>query len=97
MINKISVMVISGILTILSLECVAYRPPRQAPPPRRVVVRGARPGQGYIWDKGHWAWRHGRYRWVNGHWTKKRRGKSWVPGHWVKIGAGWKWISGHWR
>jgi len=44
-----------------------------APPPPRVEVMPA-PRAGYVWDQGHWHWRHGRYVWIPGHWQVVRVG-----------------------
>ena len=66
-----------------------------APPPERVeVVPAARVG--YVWDKGHWRWDHGRYNWVRGHWQAERVGAHWVPGHWDDHHDHWVWVEGHW-
>ena len=66
-----------------------------APPPPRVEVMPA-PRAGYVWDQGHWHWRHGRYVWIPGHWQGVRAGYHWVPGHWVARGPNWRWAPGHW-
>jgi len=66
-----------------------------APPPPRVEVMPA-PRAGYVWDQGHWHWRHGRYVWIPGHWRGVRAGYHWVPGHWVARGPNWRWVPGHW-
>ena len=62
---------------------------------KRVEVVPA-PRVGYVWDKGHWRWDHGRYVWVAGHWQAERVGYHWVPGHWVAHGPNWRWVPGHW-
>ena len=95
--TKFSTTLISGILIFSSVSCVTYRTPRQAPPPRKVVVRTAKPGPQYVWVQGHWTWRGGSYHWINGHWKKKKRGKVWVAGHWKKRRGRWVWVAGHWR
>jgi hypothetical protein len=59
----------------------------EAIPPARV---------GYVWDRGHWRWDHGRYVWNPGHWRRERAGYHWVPGHWVARGGAWRWVPGHW-
>lgn len=66
-----------------------------APPPPRVEVMPA-PRPGYVWQRGHWRWAHGRYIWVPGHWRLRHAGYRWVPGHWVQRGPHWRWIEGHW-
>lgn len=69
--------------------------PGIAPPAERVEVVPA-PRAGYVWDKGHWQWEHGRYVWAAGHWQRERVGYHWVPGHWVAHGPNWRWVDGHW-
>ena len=54
------------------------------------------PRDGYVWDRGHWRWEHGRYVWAPGHWQPVRVGYHWVPGHWAPRGAHWAWVPGHW-
>jgi hypothetical protein len=66
-----------------------------APPVERVEVVPA-PRAGYVWDKGHWRWDHGRYVWIGGHWQAERVGYHWVPGHWIAHGPNWHWVEGHW-
>jgi hypothetical protein len=67
------------------------------PPAERQEVVPARPGPGWVWVRGHWAWR-GRWVWIRGHWARvPRAGAVWVPGHWVRRAGGWVWIEGHWR
>lgn len=97
MIKKISSLLVSVSFLISSFGCVTYRPPRQAPPPGKVVVKPLKPGPNYVWVAGHWSWKGGRYHWVNGHWLKKKRGKVWVAGHWKKKRGRWIWVPGHWR
>ncbi|MGS1059355.1 YXWGXW repeat-containing protein [Burkholderia glumae] len=79
--------------------CVVAEPApevvRVAPPPPRVEVVPA-PRVGYVWDAGHWVWRHGAYVWEPGHWQAVRVGYHWQPGHWAPRGDGWVWIRGHW-
>jgi len=69
---------------------------RTQPPPERVEVVPMNPGPGYIWIRGHWAWRHERWDWINGHWDRVTSpGYTWIPGQWVARGNGWVWIEGH--
>jgi hypothetical protein len=66
-----------------------------APPPPRVEVAPA-PREGFVWERGHWAWRQGGYVWEPGHWEQVRVGYHWVPGHWAPHGPDWVWVGGHW-
>ncbi|MEA3121521.1 MAG: hypothetical protein QOH33_1076 [Paraburkholderia sp.] len=66
-----------------------------APPPVRYEGVPA-PRAGYVWDRGHWGWEHGRYVWERGHWEIERVGHRWVGGHWAPRGPHWEWIPGHW-
>lgn len=94
--KKIVSILVFVIFIFSMIGCVTVRP-RHAPPPRRVVVKKARPGNNYVHVQGHWVWRNGKYRWVNGYWIKKKRGRTWAGGHWVKRGGNWYWVKGHWR
>lgn len=68
-----------------------------APPPLRVETVPPPPmAQGYVWDKGHWRWDHGRYVWIAGHWQAVRVGWHWVPAHWQQRGPNWRYVEGHW-
>ena len=40
--------------------------PNAPPPVRYEVVPATRVG--YVWERGHWRWDHGRYVWIGGHW-----------------------------
>ncbi len=76
-----------------SPEVVVIAP--SAPPPVRYEITPA-PRVGYVWDRGHWHWDHGRYVWIAGHWQAERVGMHWVPGRWVPRGPNWVWVGGHW-
>ncbi|KVU57614.1 YXWGXW repeat-containing protein [Burkholderia cepacia] len=75
-------------------EEVVIVAPNAPPPVRYEVVPAARVG--YVWDRGHWHWEHGRYVWIGGHWEAERVGMQWVPGHWDQRGPNWFWTRGHW-
>ncbi|WP_186128188.1 YXWGXW repeat-containing protein [Burkholderia gladioli] len=80
-------------LTASAAEVVIVAP--SAPPPVRYeVVPALRVG--YVWDRGHWNWEHGRYVWIGGHWEAERVGLHWAPGHWAPRGPNWVWVRGHW-
>lgn len=68
--------------------------PNAPPPVRYEVVPATRVG--YVWERGHWRWDHGRYVWIGGHWEAERVGMHWVPGHWDQRGPNWFWTRGHW-
>jgi hypothetical protein len=68
---------------------------RSQPPPERIETVPMSPGPGYIWIRGHWAWRHEQYEWMNGHWDRVAgANQEWVPGHWAERNGGWLWIEG---
>ena len=73
-------------------EIVTVAPP---PPQREVVV--VRPGPGFVWTPGYWAW-NGRWVWVGGQWVRPPRPRAvWVSGRWVRRGPGFVWVGGRWR
>jgi hypothetical protein len=68
---------------------------RAEPPPvreERVVVR-----RGYVWDPGHYGWRHHRYVWSRGHHVRERGGYEWTPGRWEPHEDHHDWHRGEWR
>jgi len=68
---------------------------RNEPPPvreERVVVR-----RGYVWDGGHYGWRHHRYVWARGHYMHERRGHEWAPGRWERHQDHYDWRDGEWH
>lgn len=68
--------------------------PRDAPPALREEHRQER--RGYVWDGGHYGWRHGRYVWTGGHLEHERRGREWRPGRWERHEDHWDWYRGEW-
>ena len=69
---------------------------RSQPPPEPVEAVPMSPGPGYIWIRGHWAWRHERWDFVGGRWDRVAQpGRAWMPGQWVARGNGWVWVEGH--
>ena len=58
----------------------------------RVVVR-----HGYVWDRGHYGWRHRRYVWSRGHYVRERSGHEWAPGRWERHEDHYDWHNGEWR
>ena len=94
---------VAGIVTLVGgLAATAVQAPAQPyvpgpPPADRPEILPVRPGPGWVWVRGHWAWR-GRWVWVRGHWARAPRSRGvWVPGHWDRRGGGWVWVEGHWR
>ncbi|AIP62691.2 YXWGXW repeat-containing protein [Burkholderia thailandensis] len=83
-----------GVVVEPALREVVVVAPSAPPPVRYEVVPEARAG--YVWDRGHWRWEHGRYVWIAGHWEVERVGMHWAPGHWSQRGPGWVWVRGHW-
>jgi hypothetical protein len=68
---------------------------RTAPPPERMEAVPMSPGPGYIWARGHWAWRHETWEWIPGHWNSVQPGQEWIPGQWVPRNGGYVWVEGH--
>ncbi|MBR8057095.1 YXWGXW repeat-containing protein [Burkholderia dolosa] len=86
-------MVVAEPVAVRTDELIIVAP--HAPPPVRYeIVPAARVG--YVWERGHWRWEHGRYVWIGGHWEAERIGMRWVPGHWDPRGPNWVWTRGHW-
>ncbi|HVS54284.1 MAG TPA: hypothetical protein VHD62_18150 [Opitutaceae bacterium] len=74
-------------------QVVVVAPP---PPPRQEIVY-ARPGPGYVWISGYWAWHGGRHVWIAGHWELPPRGyRSWNEPRWERRGGSYVFIEGHW-
>src|SRR5215467_8720568 len=70
---------------------------QREPPPERVEIISAAPGDDHVWVRGHWAWRANRNdnEWVPGHWQRVELGqRTWVPGHWVHEQRGWYFEEG---
>src|SRR5262249_12509825 len=82
---------------------VVTQPPAQevvvaAPPPPRQEVIYARPGAGYVWIPGFWAWRGVRHVWFTGHYELPRGVRvAWVERRWDRGGGTYVFIEGHWR
>jgi hypothetical protein len=71
---------------------------RVGPPPERREVIVERPGEGYVYIRGHWAYADGGYVWVPGRWERPEgRRHRWIEGHWAHDRGGWYWVEGHWR
>jgi hypothetical protein len=69
---------------------------RSQPPPDMAERVPVSPGPGYIWIRGHWAWRNNSWEWTNGHWDPvSQPGQEWIPGGWVERNGGWVWIDWH--
>jgi WXXGXW repeat (2 copies) len=66
------------------------------PPPARVELIAAAPGDDHIWVQGHWVWLANRreYEWSPGHWRRLEPGERWVAGHWVHEQRGWYFVEG---
>jgi hypothetical protein len=89
-------------LSSLAMSAVAASPARaevmiihggrdEPPAPReeRVVVR-----RGYVWDRGHYGWRHRRYVWSR---VRERSGYEWAPGRWERHEDHYDWHDGEWH
>ncbi len=65
-------------------------------PPRPVVERmSVAPGPGYIWIRGHHAWRGNAWVWVPGVWVlPPQAGATWIEGRWDERSGSW--IDGYW-
>ncbi|MBC8640090.1 YXWGXW repeat-containing protein [Caballeronia sp. EK] len=89
-------LVVAGAITVTAASAAEFVivAPSAPPAPRYEAAPPARAG--YVWDRGHWNWEHGRYVWAGGHWEAERVGHRWVPGEWVGHGAQYRWVPAHW-
>lgn len=110
MIGKSSIPTLSALaaMSLLCSACVATvrpvgPPPRmevlyvdREPPPPRVEIISAAPGDDHVWVNGHWVWIANRrdYEWSPGHWQRVEPGEHWVAGHWVHEPHGWYFVEG---
>ena len=68
-----------------------------APPPLRVYVQPACPGDGYIWTPGYWAYGPTGYYWVPGAWVlAPHPGYLFTPGYWGFVNGAYLWHRGYW-
>ena len=51
---------------------------------------------GYVWVKGKWEHRGGKWLWRVGRWERVRKGYAWRDGQWERRGSRWHWVDGHW-
>lgn len=66
-----------------------------APPPPRYQPVVVRPG--YVWVRGRWELRYGRWVWIRGHYVTYRAGYSYRPGRWVRqVDGRYRWYPGAW-
>jgi len=94
--KKGSLLILLGLIMLLAADCIVSYP-TMAPPALRTEVIVGRPGPGYFWMAGCWAWGAGGYYWVHGHWARTVRGRVWIDGRWEQRGARWVWVKGYWR
>lgn len=87
--------VVHGSARVRPVAVVEVYDPPPPPPPRARVVVTSRPG--FVWIKGHYAYRGGRYVWLDGRWERERAGHRWVQGRWVRRGRGHVWVEGRWE
>jgi hypothetical protein len=81
--------------TAQAAEVVIIHGGRDEPPrsrEERVVVR-----RGYVWDRGHYGWRHHRYVWSRGRYVHERNGYEWAPGRWERHQDHYDWHDGEWH
>ncbi len=70
---------------------------RIGPPALPVYAQPIRPGPGYLWTPGYWAWNDvGGYYWVPGTWVIAPVGMLWTPGYWGFAGGFYGWHPGYW-
>ena len=75
------------------VEVIAPRPP----PPPRVEVIPARPGEVYVWHPGYWHWNGRDFVWIAGRYVERpHRRAQWVAEHWEPRGGRWVLVPGHW-
>jgi hypothetical protein len=88
-------------VTLSSGLAVAQDYPRdypRMPDPRDEGPRPPPPGEGYLWQPGHWDWDGHRYGWAHGRYIHRAHGwHEYVPGHWARRDSGWIWAPPYWR
>ena len=66
-----------------------------APPVERVEVVPA-PREGYIYERGHYAWNGSAYVWTDGQFIQRREGHEWRPYVLERRGERWHYQAGYW-
>lgn len=66
-----------------------------APPPVYIETVPP-PREGWVWARGYYSWRGGRWVGVGGHWERGRPGYHYVHPHWEQGGGGWHFRAGIW-
>jgi hypothetical protein len=94
--KRFSLLILLGFVLLIATDCIVSYP-TMAPPALRAEVMVGRPGPGYFWMSGYWAWGGGGYYWVKSHWARTQRGKVWIDGRWEQSGGHWVWTKGYWR
>ena len=61
------------------------------PQSEEVVMR-----PGFIWARGHWMFKEGKWFWHDGFYMRERSGYVWVDGRWERQDSGWFWHEGSW-
>lgn len=88
-------LVAAGVVTVTAAFAdVVIVAPSAPPAPRYEPIPAARGG--FVWNRGHWSWEHGRYVWIGGDWIAERAGHRWVPGAWVAYRGQYRWVPAHW-
>lgn len=72
-----------------------YGEVRIAPPPPR--FERVPPGRaGYVWEPGHWEWRHNRHEWIGGAWLVERPGNYYTQSTWIQRDGRWFFEPARW-
>ena len=64
------------------------------PPPREETIE-VRPG--FLFIRGNWERRGGRWEWRAGHWERERANQHWTAGRWERRGNTHVWVEGRWE
>jgi hypothetical protein len=92
-----SLLLLSGLLIVPTVEAATRVYVRIGPPPIVVERVIAAPAPGYVWQSGYHRWDGDRYVWVRGSWAQRPwRHAHWVPSHWVRTYRGYYFVPGHW-
>jgi hypothetical protein len=68
------------------------------PPPPIVEVQPVAPDPAFVWIGGVYVWRGDGWRWDRGHWARPPHpGAIWVPHRYVYRGGRHVWVRGGWR
>jgi hypothetical protein len=96
-IRLLSLMLLTGLISVHAAQAGVRVFVGIAPPPIVVETRPPAPYATYAWRPGYHRWIGGRYVWTSGVWVRPPyRRAVWVEGRWDHERRGYFWRSGHW-